>query len=1527
MTIQPVASVTANSSQVYAIASGARLDLRSGTSLTLASGVTMSLSAASMNINSGGSFTVNSGATFNHNASGILTNDGTLNVSNITYTVAGTLTTHQSATNTFTNVVVASGGTINHPANTTAETYKLDLSFNNLTVNSGGFINTDNRGYTTAQGPGGSPTGAGSYAGYGTDGNSTVYGSITAPVNLGSGGSGHPGAGAMKLSILGNLVNNGSITSSATNSTCGNGGGSGGSVWIDFTGGSSTLSGSGTIATNGNPNAGGFGCGGTYRAGGSGGRIALTGYTSNTLSGAVQSLSTSTVGTGAAGTIFRRSTADTSGHLEITASNPPNNYTPLGPTSTYNSISINSNALTSILSGSNIALASGGTFTLTASTSLNNLGNLTTTGATLSISGTFTQASTVLQNWGTVTINSGGILTHAVNTVAKTSNVNIQAGSLTINTGGFIDVNGRGFSGGAVNTNGNGTGAGLLGGAVSAGGGASYGGVGTAGGGANGGATGMSYGSNVNPLDLGSGGGGGVSGAGGSGGGQINIAVLGTFINNGIVRANGTNGTAGAYGGGGGSGGSIRIITNNYVCSTGSLSATGGSGAGVTAIGGNGGGGRAAFYVTGTYTPCGSTTVGNGTLYVYPGRPAVPVSLSASNQTATSITWQWVDNSISEDGFYIYDASDNSLLGTIPTVTQGGTGSTYNFTQTGLEVDTVYGVYVSAYNFYEEGNPTSTLSTSTLEVNPSIPTVNNPTINSLTVTLNQSSEPIDVEYYIYESSTSLHVQSDGQLSASQTEQTYSQWGGVGGINVINLQSNTRYTFGIFVDGVGGPTASLYTLAATPPVPTIDDLKATSTKITLTDGANPSSTLVALYDTLSNKYIQSDNFLGVGPVWQTTTQWNTSDKTAKGLTPNTLYTFVVLARNGDGVVSSPSSDLNIQTPPPAVVPPVITTVDNTTVQIILNQATEPEDVLYSVLEENTDQYLTPAGQFSDTEVLGTYTDWGGSSGTIVSDLEPGHDYSFVVISSGNTSSPSIISIPEVVTQPPNTVNNNNNSTSNPSTQVTVGSSPQTEPELAVNDSEEQPSDTSSNNNENNESTATSSASVGFFGFLSQESLLKNRLTRDIVKQFEKLPDVIAVSLPWLIIALLALFVVRLYLQIRREVLYNKRIELETQKLKRLNEQKQNFIGLISHYLRTPLTIIRSTIEMIPSSMPEISTSDMQALSEKLRLSIEEIINNTGAMVTDPQNTQIDQIKSYKLLRPAILVPAFLVGFMMLCINILLISGSRVSGPIIYVLAEIITLFIIIQVAGSYLRSRALNNSELIQHNILLDQQKQIDLARATFITDTSQKLFGLHVQIKKSMDVVMASEKSIAKIANNGVSQLGEVVGKIKRADLLQRQMQTLNIQPISVEGFIKQTPQINKIQHGDLVLTPEAINSTQHICVTDKDLAQTVVDSVVDNAIKFSPENSLALYSVYDGNNLVNLKISDNGVGIPEHIVSNIFQPFSRGDTDVKDFTYDGMGLDLYIDKMAMNYLGGDVLVESTVGKGTDVTLSFPLKS
>ena len=103
-----------------------------------------------------------------------------------------------------------------------------------------------------------------------------------------------------------------------------------------------------------------------------------------------------------------------------------------------------------------------------------------------------------------------------------------------------------------------------------------------------------------------------------------------------------------------------------------------------------------------------------------------------------------------------------------------------------------------------------------------------------------------------------------------------------------------------------------------------------------------------------------------------------------------------------------------------------------------------------------------------------------------------------------------------------------------------------------------------------------------------------------------------------------------------------------------------------------------------------------------------------------------------------------------------------------------------------------------------------------------------------------------------------------------------------------------------------------------------VLNNLLGNAIKYTPNGGAIDLSLEEENNIVTIKVQDSGYGIPASDLPHIFERFYRVRNNGHD-DIEGNGLGLAIVKSIAEQHGGSVSVESEVGNGSCFTISLPL--
>lgn len=101
---------------------------------------------------------------------------------------------------------------------------------------------------------------------------------------------------------------------------------------------------------------------------------------------------------------------------------------------------------------------------------------------------------------------------------------------------------------------------------------------------------------------------------------------------------------------------------------------------------------------------------------------------------------------------------------------------------------------------------------------------------------------------------------------------------------------------------------------------------------------------------------------------------------------------------------------------------------------------------------------------------------------------------------------------------------------------------------------------------------------------------------------------------------------------------------------------------------------------------------------------------------------------------------------------------------------------------------------------------------------------------------------------------------------------------------------------------------------------------VLDNAIKYSPDNTEVTVSIAKSQRTASIKIQDNGIGMKPAELPYIFDRFYRADLARSKQTAHGYGIGLAIAKNIIEMHGGRIAVTSKVGRGSTFSLYLPTK-
>ena len=186
-----------------------------------------------------------------------------------------------------------------------------------------------------------------------------------------------------------------------------------------------------------------------------------------------------------------------------------------------------------------------------------------------------------------------------------------------------------------------------------------------------------------------------------------------------------------------------------------------------------------------------------------------------------------------------------------------------------------------------------------------------------------------------------------------------------------------------------------------------------------------------------------------------------------------------------------------------------------------------------------------------------------------------------------------------------------------------------------------------------------------------------------------------------------------------------------------------------------------------------------------------------------------------------------------------------------------------------------------------------------------------------------SIEDLQKIESAGRHLLG-LINNILDLSKIEAGKMDVFIEPIDIQALVNEVlsivkPLPDKSENSVEVCCPADIGSFR----SDQTKLKQCLLNLMSNASKFTSKGTLALTVARDDNSQVCFRVSDTGVGMTEEQIGRLFQAFSQADASTTK-RFGGTGLGLAITKSFCTLLGGDVTVESTLGKGSTFIIRLP---
>ena len=227
------------------------------------------------------------------------------------------------------------------------------------------------------------------------------------------------------------------------------------------------------------------------------------------------------------------------------------------------------------------------------------------------------------------------------------------------------------------------------------------------------------------------------------------------------------------------------------------------------------------------------------------------------------------------------------------------------------------------------------------------------------------------------------------------------------------------------------------------------------------------------------------------------------------------------------------------------------------------------------------------------------------------------------------------------------------------------------------------------------------------------------------------------------------------------------------------------------------------------------------------------------------------------------------------------------------------------------------------------EENIEKKYSEFISTVSHELRTPLTSIMGFADTLLSSEDKLSEeqkkkfltIIKEQSKRLITMVENLLVVSKLQSSDEKLVYKSVCVNDLITKILNLVKIQfqNHNFILN---LNKNLPEILADTDKFQQIMLNLIENAVKYSPENTtITIKTEYDEENVL-IKISDEGIGISDENKEKIFEKFARLDTPLTRKTQ-GSGLGLYIVKKTVEKMDGEIFVTDNKPKGSCFTLKF----
>lgn len=239
--------------------------------------------------------------------------------------------------------------------------------------------------------------------------------------------------------------------------------------------------------------------------------------------------------------------------------------------------------------------------------------------------------------------------------------------------------------------------------------------------------------------------------------------------------------------------------------------------------------------------------------------------------------------------------------------------------------------------------------------------------------------------------------------------------------------------------------------------------------------------------------------------------------------------------------------------------------------------------------------------------------------------------------------------------------------------------------------------------------------------------------------------------------------------------------------------------------------------------------------------------------------------------------------------------------------------------------------LITYNNLMKEKRLSDL-KTDFINNMTHELKTPLATITVAgktleMEKIRQNDTMVldtAKMIGKQSVHLNQLINMILEISMWERTQFELSKKPTNVQGIMNDIILCFKNGGGKTATINTDLKLNDVVTDLDNVYFTTLINNLLSNSVKYNDKDPIVIIKGFVVDKIINISITDNGIGISKNDQKHIFEKFYRA-SGGNIHKYKGLGLGLYYVKKIAEAHGGDVKLSSKLGKGSTFTVVLPI--